>query len=424
MKLFLKIIGYTFAGIVGLLVIAFIALQLISDEQYKKWLTGAAESVTGRTLAVDGELDVQIGPTLGLTARDVRFANAEWGSREDMVRADRLLAQLHVLSLFKGVLDVTLELDGPDILVETDGDGTGNWVFGTGAPQQELPEAEQEPKPPEEKSSLGLPLKPFIRNFQINDLVFVFADATTDTQVEATVEKLRLFVDGIDVPFDLVATYQGAPIELGGSLGDIEQWYANEPTQISLQGRLNEADLRLQGLAGPMLPEPNARIEVSLDAADVSTFEPFAGVELPSLQDLDISLTFLAADGQLSTANVTLNLQDPRLVVAVQGAVANLTEVSGIDVKAEITSEQATELFKGFNLPAQYSLPESIRLKAGVSGNLEQLAVSDLELLVQDAGLDISLTGGVENVLGKGSGSAELSVKLESSSLIGGYIGR
>ncbi|MBT8329003.1 MAG: AsmA family protein, partial [Desulfofustis sp.] len=139
MKLFLKIIGYTFAGIVGLLVIAFIALQLISDEQYKKWLTGAAESVTGRTLAVDGELDVQIGPTLGLTARDVRFANAEWGSREDMVRADRLLAQLHVLSLFKGVLDVTLELDGPDILMETDGDGTGNWVFGTGAPQQELP---------------------------------------------------------------------------------------------------------------------------------------------------------------------------------------------------------------------------------------------------------------------------------------------
>ncbi len=208
MKLFLKIIGYTFAGIVGLVVIAFIALQLISDEQYKKWLTGAAESATGRTLAIDGEFDVQIGSTLGLSARDVRFANAEWGSREEMVSADRLLVELQVLPLFKGVLDVTVELDTPDILLETNGEGTGNWVFGTGEPPQEPPEAEQQPAQTEEKGSFSLPVKPFIRNFQISDLVFVYADGATDTQLEATVETLRLFVDGNEIPLNLVATYQ------------------------------------------------------------------------------------------------------------------------------------------------------------------------------------------------------------------------
>ena len=424
MKLFLKIVGFTFAGIVGLVVIAFIALQLISDEQYKKWLTGAAESATGRTLAIDGEFDVQIGTTLGLAARDIRFANADWGSREEMVSADRLLVQLQVLPLFKGMLDVTVELDTPDILLETDGEGTGNWVFGGDEPSQEPPEAEPEPTGVEEKGSFSLPIKPFIRNFQISELVFVYADGVNEKQMEATVETLRLYVDGNDIPLNLVGTYQGAPVELGGSIGDIEQWYANEPTPISLQGRLNDADLRLEGSAGPMLPDPTARIDISLATADISTFEPFAGVELPPLQGLDVSLTFLAADGQMSTENVTLNLDDPRLLVAAQGGVANLTEVSGIDVKAEITSEQATELLKGLDLPAQYSLPKTIRLKAAVNGNLEQLALSDLELLVQDTGLDVSLTGAVENILGNGSGSADLSVKLESSSLIGGYIGQ
>lgn len=424
MKLVLKIFGYTFIGIVGLIVLGFIALQVISDDQYKKWITGAAESATGRTLEIDGNFDVQIGTKLGLAAHDVSFANAEWGSREEMITAERLLVQLHLLPLLKGLLDVTVELDAPDILMETNAEGTGNWVFATGEEKPETEEADKESEEQGEGGSFALPLKPYIRNFQVSDLVFVFNDGANEKQLDAAVETLRIFVDGNDIPLTLKATYQGAPIELGGSLGNIEQWYANETTPVSLKGLLNEADLSLDGSAGPMLPSPTAQLDIALTAADVSTFGPLAGMALPELQNLDASLTFLAAEGRLATEDVKLNLNDPRLLVAVEGVVADLTEVSGIDLRAEINSEQAAELLKTLDLNLQYSLPQTVRLKAGVNGNLEQLSVRDLELLVKDTGLDISLTGELENVLGSGGGSADLSVNLESSSIIGGYLGQ
>lgn len=424
MKLVLKIIGITFAGIVGLVVLAFIALQFISDEQYKKWLTGAAESATGRTLVIGGEFDVQIGSTLGLAAHDVRFANAEWGSRTEMVTADRLLVQLQLLPLFKGMLDVTVELDAPDIMMETNMEGTGNWVFGTGDEKQGAEDPVQEAEQEGGKGSFKLPVKPYIRNFQVSDLVFVFADGANEKRLELTLETLRIFVDGTDIPLNLKGAYQSAPIELAGSLGNIEQWYANEATPVSLQGLLNETDLLLKGTAGPLLPKPNARIDIALSAADVSTFAPFAGIPLPQLANFDLSLTFLAEDGQLAGDNFKLNLNDPRLLVAVEGTVANLTELSGIDIKAEITSDQTTELLKELELPIQYSLPKALQLTAGVNGNMKKLGVSDLELLVKDSGLNISLTGALENVLGSGGGTADLSVNLESTSIIGEYIGQ
>ena len=424
MKLVLKIFGYAFIGLVGLIVLAFIALQVISDDQYKKWITGAAESATGRALEIDGIFDVQIGSKIGLAAHDVSFANAVWGSRQEMITADRLLVQLKLLPLLKGMLDVTVELDAPDILMETNAEGTGNWLFTTGEEKSETQEAVEVPEKKGDGGSFKLPLKPYIRNFQVSDLVFVFNDGANDKQLEAAVETLRLFVDGEQIPLTLRATYQGAPIELDGSLGNIEQWYANETTPVSLQGMLNEAKLGLEGSAGPMLPEPNAQLDIVLAAADISTFGPFAGMVLPELQGLDAALTFLAADGRMGAENITLALNDPRLQLAAEGLVDNLAELSGIDVKAEINTEQAAELIKGLDLDIQYSLPQTVRLKAGVSGNLEQLAVRDLELLVKDSGLDVSLTGSLENVLGAGGGNADLSVSLESSSIIGGYIGQ
>jgi len=424
MKLVLKIFGYTFIGLVGLIVLAFIALQVISDDQYKKWITGAAESATGRALEIDGIFDVQIGSKLGLAAHDVSFANAEWGTRQEMITADRLLVELKLLPLLKGMLDVTVELDAPDILMETNAEGTGNWVLGTGEEKSATQEADEVPEKKGDGGSFKLPLKPYIRNFQVSDLVFVFNDGASDKQLEAAVETLRLFVDGEQIPLTLRATYQGAPIELDGSLGNIEQWYANETTPVSLQGMLNEAKLGLKGSVGPMLPEPNAQLDIVLTAADISTFGPFAGMVLPELQGLDASLTFLAADGRMGTENIKLALNDPRLQIAAEGLVGNLAEFSGIDVKAEINTEQAAELIKGLDLDIKYSLPQTVRLQAGVSGNLEQLSVRDLELLVKDSGLDVSLTGALENVLGEGGGNADLSVNLESSSIIGGYIGQ
>lgn len=424
MKLLLKIVGYTFLGIVALLVLAFITLQVISDDQYKSWITGAAESATGRELAIDGEFDLQIGTAIGLAAHDIRFANAEWGSRPEMVSADKLFVQVKLLPLLKGVLDVTLELDGPDILMETDAEGNGNWAMGAGEEKAEPPEPPEQEVPESDSGSFALPVKPYIRNLEINDLVFNFNDAAGSTNMAAALETLRIFVEGTDIPLTLKGSYQEAPIELGGSLGNIEQWYANESTPVSLKGALNESAITIEGHAGPMLPSPNARLDVALKADDISTFEPFAGAPLPDLRALDAVLTFVVSDGQMSTEDITLNLDDQRLMLTAGGLISSLGDLTGIDVELEIGSDAAVDLLQGLELDLPYSLPKTIRLKGRVKGDLQTLSIRDLEFVVQDSGLDLNVTGALDNVLGTGGGAADVSLSLESTSIIGDYIGR
>ena len=129
MKKIFKFSGYLFLGLCGLVFLAVIILRLISDEQYKTWTTAAARSATGRELTIDGPFELKWGTRVGLLAQDISFSNAEWGSRNEMVTADRLYIELSLLPLIKGILDLTVELDGPDVLLETNDHEEGNWIF-------------------------------------------------------------------------------------------------------------------------------------------------------------------------------------------------------------------------------------------------------------------------------------------------------
>ena len=71
MKKVLLFSGYIFLGLCGLIVLAFIILKLISDEQYRAWTTAAAESATGRELAIDGPFNLKLGTKIGWSIRDI-----------------------------------------------------------------------------------------------------------------------------------------------------------------------------------------------------------------------------------------------------------------------------------------------------------------------------------------------------------------
>lgn len=47
------------------------------------------------------------------------------------------ISSVAILPIFKGVLDFAIELDGPDILLETNEDGKGNWLFKESALEEE-----------------------------------------------------------------------------------------------------------------------------------------------------------------------------------------------------------------------------------------------------------------------------------------------
>ncbi len=422
MKLLAKIVGYTVAAVFGLFVIVFISLQFVSGEQYKKWIGAAAESATGRTLSIDGDLDVAIGTKIGLSAHDIRFANAAWGSRDAMVTLDRLFVEIRLLPLFTGVLDFIVEVDAPDILLETSEDGTGNWVFEVSSADPSPAEAAG-PGAPEESRSFSLPVKPYVRNAEITGLAFVYADRTQAQSIEAALEHLRMFVEGGDIPVIIKGSYRDAPIDLSGSLGSIEDWHANRQTKVSLSGSVNQADVSLDGYAGPMLPDPDARFNVEVSAATVSTFDAFAGVDLPPLEDLDASFSLIIEKGALMLEDVRVDLNDPRLKAAIGGRVADLLAVSGLDIGAELSTEQGDDLGVVLNLGDAYTLPRSVQLQGTIGGSIDTLSIDGLKLHARDQGLDVKLAADLQDVIDSLGGTADLSIDLESTSIISRFAG-
>ena len=422
MKLVLKIIGYTTGVLFALFALAVIALQLISEKQYRKWAEAAAESATGRQLEINGDFDVRIGTTLALLAGDIHLANADWGTRDTMVSVDRLFIELDLLPLFKGVLDFTIELGGPDILMETSDAGQGNWVFKEAAPALG-PDQLKDPDNQAAKNTFALPVKPYIRNLQVTDLHFVYKDTSGDAALQAEVELLRLFVDGSNIPLELKGAYQGVPVSLNGSLGRIEDWHENRRTPVSLGGKLNESVLKISGTAGPVLPEPNARLDVSLAADSIATFGELAGMTLPDLQHGAMSLTFVAENGRLATENISVVLDDPRLSLDVTGEVTDLTRMDGIDLTVSAFTDDGSGLLDGLGRQLSFSLPPKLRINGQVKGSAQSLAIRDLELVVRDQGLEARLAATLSNVTATPDGAAELLVELDSTALLGTYLG-
>ena len=422
MKRLLSFFGYLFLGFSGLIILSVAVLKLISDEQYKVWLSAAVQSATGRELAVDGPLSLQFGARINLEAQNIRLANAHWGSREQMVRAERLFVEVSLLPLLKGVLDLSVEIDNPDVLLEANAQGTGNWTFAP--PGSEVPQPETGSISPGTEQQFILPLKPFIRNLRIRNVQFAFNSPEAD-RIEARVDLLRLFVNEAgELPLVVNAVYQDSPVILEGTLGAIDDWYANRQTPVFLKGKLNEADVRIEGTAGPLFPRPTASLGFFLAAPDVSTFSPFAGIKLPELAGLDIELTGQAADGLTAVKDIRIRLDDPQLTVSITGTIDDLSNISGINLEAAVSTNQGTALNQKLGGLAVESLPDSLFFNAALQGSREALSLNRLDLSIQDEGVDISLAGTMQNILKLQGAEATLGANIEKLDIIGSYLGK
>src|SRR5512139_2314392 len=128
--------------LVVLLVAAlYLFLATYDYNRLKPEITRTVKDATGRELTLGGDISLDFGLSPALAVKDVKFANAAWGSQPQMLTADRIEAQVSLLPLLRR--DVELEriaLAGVDLFLETDSDGRGNWDFegmsGRGKPRQ------------------------------------------------------------------------------------------------------------------------------------------------------------------------------------------------------------------------------------------------------------------------------------------------
>lgn len=240
---------------------ALYALTFVDLGRFKPQIEAAAQDATGRSLKIEGPLHIGFSLIPTVVAEKIRFDNADWGTRPQMVTAEKLELQVALLPLLTGGIDVhRVTLEGADIYLETDKRGRGNWEFGDAA----APAPEEETGGGGQDNGMSLARVP---QFDITNLKFAYRDGQTGQVSEAEFEELSLVSKGAGFHAVIEGDVNGSKVSFSADIGgDTEQASLSDVS-------LTVADTSIGGdLALDLRARPKFTGALSGSAFDVTPF--------------------------------------------------------------------------------------------------------------------------------------------------------
>ena len=322
MRLRIKVLIGALALVLVLMAGAALFINQVDPNEYRGAIADVVERATGRELRVAGDLAIKLLPVPSVEANDVTFANAPWGSQPDMVRAKRIRAELALLPLLKGRIVVhRFVAVEPEVFLETDADGRGNWQFGeAGASRAETGVASGAPS--EE-------LDIIVSQVRIEKAGLAYLDGKTKNKTTLVVDELTIGTErpGGRVALSLRAAYQGLPVTLDGKLGAAGAVLRNQPIEVDLQGTLGGAGFTVQGTVGKPLQGRDLRLDVGLKSSFTKNITDVAGVELEEFGPVNLTLTLREQGGRYRLDDIEMTARPRNTDASMSGSVKNLAIV-------------------------------------------------------------------------------------------------
>jgi AsmA family protein len=271
----------------GLFLLSSVLYLLFGDlGRHKARIESFVTKHTGRVFVIDGAFELKLYPTVTLLAERARFANAEWGSKPQMVQVEHLSAQVGFWSLISGPIDVrSFELDDVVVLLERRRNGKANWMLGE---PSEDKEDETEPK-----TRTQFPL--VIEKAKLTDVRVTYR-ASGKPDMVARLDSLTI-APGKDDLLALVGSgkLDQYPISLNGEAGPVAALLAGRNIRMDWKGTLGRLALDVDGSFGDLDPLDGANLKVKATGQDVDAM--LAKLNLPV-----IASGALAIDAQLKDA--------------------------------------------------------------------------------------------------------------------------
>ena len=132
-SILVKIVFIAFVALLILLIgAAFVVPGFINGNAYKSRIVSLAESATGRSLAISGDVSLRLLPSPVLSVQGVRLANVADAASAEMLSLDSVEVHVALWPLLRRRVEVrSVRLVEPVIELEILADGTPNWDFST-----------------------------------------------------------------------------------------------------------------------------------------------------------------------------------------------------------------------------------------------------------------------------------------------------
>jgi uncharacterized protein involved in outer membrane biogenesis len=314
--------------------VALIFLKTLDPGAYVADAARIVKERTGRDLTVAGGVELRVSLTPQIVVENASFANAPGGSRRDMARIRRVELEIALLPLLRGQVKISrLALTEPDILLEVDEKGRGNWQFGP------------EVAAPERASSSGAPAVR-IGALHVKKGKLSYLDRRTRKRNELTLVRL----DAIPRPLlasgyglDVAGALNGRAFTVKGTLGDPLEALADRSLEVDLTARIPGLEAKLEG----ELERPHSLagfdLKADLDVSDARAAGAFAGVPVPPLPPLKVAARLRDSGGghTVEPLRVTLGKSQlagslrverrpprPKLTARLAGPLVDISEIA------------------------------------------------------------------------------------------------
>ena len=262
-----RVLTGTAIVVVGGVAALFAIVRSVDFNSYKDVVASQVKAATGRELVLAGDVKVGISLTPHLEIDQVSFRNADWGSEPQMLKLEKLEADVALLPLLSSQIVIKrIRLVGAEILLETNKDGEGNWVMG-------------------EKSAGGgsAPL-PQIGQAAIENAKIRWKNGVTGKT--RTFEVSKLTVSPSDALGNLAVSFDGKaddlPINLKGITGTLAN-FTQGPLPINATGTIAGGDLAIKGEIADPASVKGIALDVTLNGKAASDLGALFGVTLPKL---------------------------------------------------------------------------------------------------------------------------------------------
>ncbi len=295
------------AVIAGGLVTVYAVLSSLDFEQYRGTIEDLAKQATGRDLTIAGPIDVKISLTPAVTAEDVTFGNAPWGSRPEMVKLKRFELESALIPLLSGEVEVKrLVLVEPDILIETDAEGRSNLDFAGGAGAQTAPT--------DDKSAQVLDRVRAIDEVLLQGARVQIRDGASGTTHGVELDSLDLLkkadVDAVKVTG--AGRYNGVDFTLDGATAPLRLLWSG-PFALKLTTTAGGAAVTLDGVVAKPMAGQGIDFLIEAEGGQFADLGALAGTEMPPLGGYDLSLRLTQEGDVFKLSDVTAKLGESDL---------------------------------------------------------------------------------------------------------------
>ncbi len=294
-------------GLAGLVVVTLIAIVVVISQidisEYQQQALDQVEKATGRKASIDGELDISISLNPAIVAEGVRFANAEWGSRPDMAIIKRIEIQVALLPLLRSEIEIQrFILIEPDVLLEKDPTGKGNWEIGDTAASGEAPSSEGEMQ----AIDIGTVL--------VQELKLVYRDAAKEKPMELSIDTLKLDTVSADqLELTLKAALDNNAIAVNGRIGSLDLLFRNKDYPVDITASIGAASATLKGAIGKPLQGKDIKLAATFELAKLNEMNSLTGSELPAMGPLSLTATMTDADSKYNLTELKMTLAETEL---------------------------------------------------------------------------------------------------------------